>query len=381
MILAKYISPTAYGELNLFNTSVFLLTILVSLNSTGILSVNYFSSCRIELQQSLNSILIITLFVFGIILFSFIYFSAPLEVYTSLTVWQQIMALVICLFNVLSNINLDIWRLQDKIYKYGLFSMSMSILNCAFTLLFVISLGLDWIGRIYAQLLTCFIFFIISIVYLLKSEYLTLSLPPMKSLRETLRFGMPLIPHGISFWARQGLDRYIINFAYSQAAVGLFSFSFNFANIIQIIGAAFNASNSVFLYKKLSEDSKKTRAILYRQEKNVMIFFFVLTVLILGGCFIFIPIIIPQYSASMKYLFPLCFGAMFQCYYLLFVNYLFFYKRTKQLMYITFSISILHVSLSFWLTSYSILFTAYVNLLTNFLIAISVFIYSRKFCV
>lgn len=44
---------------------------------------------------------------------------------------------------------------------------------------------------------------------------------------------------------------------------------------------------------------------------------------LLGG-YIFIPIIFPKYEASVVFLFPLCIGAMFQCFYLAYVNILFF---------------------------------------------------------
>ena len=380
IVLAKYISPSAYGELNLFNTLVYLFGILISLNSVGVLSVNYFSSSRAEFRQSFNSVLLITLVTFCILLFILIYFSHVLVIYTGLDTKYQIIALVICLFNVVLNLNLDLWRLEEKILKYGIFSVLMSLCNCILTLFFVISISLDWQGRLYAQLVTCILFSSVSIVFLIKGNYLTFTVPSAKRIKDTLSFGIPLIPHGLSFWARQGLDRYIINYAYSQAIVGMFSFSFNFANVIQIVGTAFNASNSVFLFRSLSSDSETTRKMLRKQERLMLLFILGLSVCICGGCAIFIPIVLPQYSDSIVFLFPLCFGAMFQCYYLLYVNYLFFYRRTKQLMYITLSISVLHVILSVWLTKYSILLTAYINLLTNFLIAIFVYFYHRKFC-
>lgn len=134
IVLAKYISPSAYGELNLFNTLVYLFGILISLNSVGVLSVNYFSSSRAEFRQSFNSVLLITLVTFCILLFILIYFSHVLVIYTGLDTKYQIIALVICLFNVVLNLNLDLWRLEEKILKYGIFSVLMSLCNCILTL-------------------------------------------------------------------------------------------------------------------------------------------------------------------------------------------------------------------------------------------------------
>ena len=69
---------------------------------------------------------------------------------------------------------------------------------------------------------------------------------------------------------------------------------------------------------------------------------------------------------------------MLQCYYLVYVNILFFYKTTKLLMYITFSSSLIHVGLSFWLTRYGVMYTSCVMVISNLLIFIGVYIYSRK---
>ena len=42
LVLASFIPPSEYGELNLFNTFVTLLSIFISLNATGIIAVDFF---------------------------------------------------------------------------------------------------------------------------------------------------------------------------------------------------------------------------------------------------------------------------------------------------------------------------------------------------
>lgn len=94
------------------------------------------------------------------------------------------------------------------------------------------------------------------------------------------RFGIPLIPHTTSFWLRQGLDRYVINAFTTQAMVGLFSFAANFANIIQIIGHAFNASYSVNIYKTLATANIDSVKLLRRNCWYLVCVYFVITLLI-----------------------------------------------------------------------------------------------------
>ena len=47
-------------------------------------------------------------------------------------------------------------------------------------------------------------------------------------------------------------------------------------------------------------------------------------------------------------------------------------------MYITFTVSIIHIALSLWLTQYSAVLTAYVSMISSAIEAFMVFIYSRK---
>ena len=221
-------------------------------------------------------------------------------------------------------------------------------------------------------------FFSISIFFLVRKGYLTLSLPATHTYREILSFGIPLIPHNASFWLRQGLDRNFLNTLQNTAAVGLFSFSMNFANIIQILGSAFNATNSVFIYKNLATADENVKRKLQKQTILMIALFTTIGVVVCICCSVFIPIIYPKYSGCIFYLVCQCMGSVCQCIYLLFVNFLFYYKKTKALMYITLSISVIHALTSWWLTRYGAEMTALIGLASNFAIMVGVYLYSRK---
>lgn len=378
LVLANFISPTEYGELNLFNTFVTLLVIFISLNATGIIAVDFFSSDKKHLCRMLNTVLCLSTISFGFFSILLSLFSSFFETTIGLSIEYQWMGLLVCYAQVFSVINLDIWRLEEKPISYGLYSMATIIANFALTLVLVICFKQGWLGRLYAQVSVSAIFFFISIYFLRHRGYLVKIFPTKKSIKAALNFGVPLIPHNASIWVRQGLDRYIINYFYLATQVGLYSFAYNFANIIQIIGLAFNATNSVYIYKNLAKNDESVKPVLLHQTKMMIIFFIVITVLVCIGTIIFIPICVPEYVEAIPYLIPLCVSALFQCIYYLFVNYIFYYKKTKQLMYITFSLSLLHLILSIILTKYSVMYTAYVTMFVNFAVLLSVFFYSRR---
>ena len=378
IIIAGFISPEEYGYLNLFNISVTLFGFFICLNTTGIISLAYFQGSRQDMNRCISAVFSLTLFCFLLLGGIILLLGDEIGIATGITPLYQCIALCVCFFQVFTTVNLDIWRLEEKPVAYGTYSSSLAILNFVLTILFVVTCHYDWQGRVYAQASVGFLFFIISIFFLIKRGYLTFVKPLRKDYKEALSFGVPLIPHSASFWIRQGLDRIFINGSHSVSVVGLFSFSLNFANIIQIIGTAFNAANSVFIYKNLAKNSEDTRRVLRKQTKLMIVLFVLVTVVVCVGASVFIPLFLPEYSGSVTYLLFQCLGAMFQCIYLLFVNYLFYYKKTKNLMYITFSISVLHALLSYWLTRYSVLYTAGIGALTNFLIMAGVYGYSRR---
>lgn len=378
MVMARFIKPDSYGQLSLFTTMVSLLSIFICLNTNGFIGVNFFSSSKEKIQRLLNVVVLTTLLAYMVMLTAMCCFTSALEEVSGLTIVYQFYAISFCALNVMNALLLDVWRLEEKVWRYGTFSVLLVICNLILTVLFVGFLRWDWQGRMYAQVITCAGFAVLAFYILTKKNYLRMVFPKKEDFVGAYRFGIPLIPHTTSFWLRQGLDRYVINAFTTQAMVGLFSFAANFANIIQIIGSAFNASYSVNIYKTLATANIDSVKLLRRNCWYLVGVYFVITLLIFLFASLLIPFAFPQYNDCIIYLFPLCGGAMFQCFYLVYVNILFFYKRTKILMYITFTCSLLHCIMSLLLTKYGVIYTAYISLFSNILIFMGVYGYSKR---
>ncbi len=379
IIIAGLLTPDGYGHLNIFNLTITLISYFICFNSIGLISINFFTKYN-DFNKTINTIVILTGLCSTLLYVLITLLHKQLEVWTGLTYKFQIAALLYCALNVIVQINLEIWRIQEKVVRYGLYTTIFATSNFLLTIIFILFLHKDWSGRIYAQLIVIFFFFIYSSFFLIKNQYLLKDPPSKRDFIDCCKFGVPLIPHDISYWLRQGLDRIIINTYHSTAFAGLFSFSFNIASVIQILGDSFNATNSVFIYKNLSGNAQNPETIrkLRKQTFIMIIFFAIVTVLIYALAIIFIPIILPQYEDAKPFLIWQCLGCFFQCVYLQFVNYIFFFKKTKVLMSITFTTSVIHAILSLILTKYSIMYTAYISTISSFIIMICVYFYSRK---
>ncbi len=377
LFIARYLSEAEYGQLNLYNIFVTLLGFCIALNSTGYISVSYFQSDKQKISEYIKIILSITSAVFSISLFITLLFARNNSL-LGIPLTYIVFAECVCVLQVLSTLLLDIYRLEGKIKQYGLYSCLVVIARAVLTGLLLIYFVNNWTCFPIAQLSITIIAAIVAIIILKNKGYIATCKIVRSDIFKILGFGIPLIPHSISSWVRQGFDRYIINIYYPLSVVGVYSLAFNVANIIHILGLAFNSYFSVFLYKKLSDNTVEAFRILKTQTRQMVLFFATITVIGTVLAYYFAPILFPQYTLKLKVLAPLCFSSMFQSIYYLFVNYLFYYEKTRQLMYISLSVSLIHVALSIVLTKISVIYSAYITLFSNIAITLCIYIYSRK---
>lgn len=377
LILANYIDPKGYGFLNLFTTFVQLFTYFVCLSCVGYVSVVYFNRSKVETCSVINTIALISLCM--TIIFGSLFWLFPvLTTVVGLNFNIILISIIICLCLVFHNLNLDIYRLEERPVPYGIISVLFCLLNFGLTLFFVIELKQGWIGRVYSQLMVTLVFAIVGIITVTKKKLMSLIIPPREIIKETLHFGLPLIPHQVAFWIRQSFDRFVINYFLATSVVGLYGFAFNFANIITIIGSSFNSAYSVYQFKQLSKKSENIGDNLKKISRIMLVFYALITMIIVAGCYIFIPTLFPKYIEALPFILPLGFSGMVICYYMVYVNYLFFYKKTKVLMYITTSLSTVQLILSIFITRYGAIWTAYISAFTSFCIFFIVYKYSQK---
>ncbi len=378
-ILARYLSPTDYGELSLFNTFVMFLSYFVGLSTAGYLNVSYFQEKRDTFRKDFSAICIITVVVSLILLFLIGLNSKSLATWLKIPVQFIFWGLLISFCNVFIGINLDYYRIQEKLPKYGILSCSFAILNFVLALYLVVIKKLNWQGQVYSLVICNGIFAIIALIIFFKSKLLTFP-RHITNYRKIILWGLPIIPHQASGWMKQGLDRIIIDRTHSIADVGLFSFALTLASIVIMIGTAFNQTNSVNLYQTLSSHETKENKLrgLRHKEKYFTLLYCAVTVLIVTGGYFLIPLFMPKYTPCIPYFIILSIYGLGQCVYFLYCNYLFYFKATKNLMMISVASAILHLILSLWLTKYSLYYTCFIYIITVAIVVMSVYFQSRR---
>lgn len=379
LILANYIAPVEYGYLNLFATVVMIIGYFIAMSTEGYLSVVFFKEGIEGIKNAISCIFSTSLIVSAVLISSLLIAGDSIATLLNLPLNLLYLAIVICFFTLYSHIFLDLFRLRENVKVYGIFSCSNAILNFISSIVLVKFLSMGWEGRIYSQTFCFAAYGLIGIIFLIQKKLFVL--PQKKFWKDMLIWGIPLIPHLATNFIRQGCDRYIINYNHSIEEVGLFSFALNLTNIIIMIGMGFNQSNSVEIYKVLGSkelDAKAKVQRLNHQRKQIFWVYLTLSLMVCAAAYIMIPWILPKYTKAIDYFLILAMYGFLQCVYFLFTNILFFYKRTRLIMSITFISSIIHLILSLVLTPYSLFATCAIYVLSQFLICLFIIFFSMK---
>lgn len=379
IILAGYIPPASYGNLSLFNTIVQFLGYFAALSTQGYLSVSYFKRGKHNFNKDFSSIIYICIAITILLFFILLIGGKQFCLWTNISQPFLWMAVIISALQVIWSMLLDYYRILEKVGRYGLYSCSFALINFIISLYLVIVLNQGWEGRIYAQFICIIIFGIITLCIFIKDKLFTSNIN-WQDVKTILLWGIPLIPHLASIWIKQGGDRFIINHFHTIEDVGLFSFALNLTSIIFMVGSAFNATNSITIFQTLSANINRDEKIkkLNKQKKDTMYIYIVADLLIVISMSILIPIILPKYVSAIPYFLILSIQGLGQCFYFLFCNYLFYYHKNKQIMYVTFGASLLHLCLSLIMTRYSMYYTCIIYVIVQFLIVSIIYILSQK---
>lgn len=379
LILANYIAPAEYGYLGLFATVLMVIGFFMAMSTEGYMSVAFFKDGELGIKRTYSFILYLSILM--ALLFGIILLCIGERLSQMLELSRTVLALTIAtaFFTVFTNVNLDYLRLKEQIKPYGLLSCGNALMNFVLSILLVKYCGFGWIGRVWAQL-WCYLLFGVGAILFFCRKKMVVKVP-CKYCKGILFWGLPLIPHLAANFFRQGCDRYIVNYYHTIEAVGLFSFALNLTNVIVMVGAGFNQSNSVLIYKILGDKEmtgidKKIK--INEIIKNNILIYVVLTFFIIGGMDLLVPFLLPKYTGSLVYFNILGMYGLLQCLYFIYSNFLFFYNKTKEIMYITFCSSLFHLSLSLLLTRYSLLFTCIVYAVSQFVIIYVLRRYSIK---
>lgn len=336
-IFTFYLTTKDFGILALLNSiSAFTLP-MVTLGIQGAISVAYFKGEKNNYTSYFSSSiippLILSLFLTVIVLIFQDQISNYLEI-------PMIWILIIPISSFLSFFNsilLIDYQIKDEPLKYIAFSLGSSLVNITLSLLLVIVFKYGYAGRFLGQNASVVLFAIIALYIMVKKRGIIAKQFSKVNMKDSLWFGLPIIPHIFGLMVINMSDRMFIDHFYGKESLGIYNIGYVLGSSIGILSGAFANAIIPFSYKLFSENTLESKSKVVKVYWGFIIFmFFTLLGIIFLSPYIFKWFIDPKFEQGSNYVSWIAIGYFFQGMYLLFANIIFYLKKTKVLFYMAF---------------------------------------------
>jgi O-antigen/teichoic acid export membrane protein len=351
-VLTRYLEPSQYGQVAMFQTLLGALGAFVGLNVVGAAGRKYYDSVSSdEIRRFIAACLQILIASTTVILLITLFFHEKLSIWFDLEANWIFAAVLVSMTSVVVNLRLGQWQVRKKPRLYGALQITQSSTNMAISLLLVIYFVKGVNGWIEAQMLTSAAFLFISVFLLYRDKLFALMTWSPRLISEALHFGVPSIPHVFGGFLLISADRFVINQTLGLESAGIYMVAVQFSLALAIIFDAINKAFVPWLFERLKRNiyNEKLQIVRYTYAWYIFIFIGVALVFLLGPWLILI-IAGEQYSQAGDIIGWLALGQGFGGMYLMVTNYIFYSKHTGILSLITVVSGLLNILLLVALT-------------------------------
>lgn len=379
-IFTFYLSTRDFGILALVTSVISFMVPIVGLGVSGAISVVYFNGDRKNYPSYFTSS-ILAPFCVSIILTIFVYlFREPITEYFEIPFYWILFVPLFCFFSFFNSMLLIDFQIKDEPINYIVYSLGNTVLN------FIISLGLVYFfklgfeARLIGQYFSVVFCFLVAFYLLRAKRKLIVRSISSVNITDSLSFGLPLVPHLIGGLVLNMADRLFIDHFCGKELLGIYNLAYVLGSVISIFGSAFVNAITPFSFKLFAENTTDS---LNKVVKMYWVFI-VFMILIFIGVYIFTPLIFKyfidvKFVEATKYIIWITLGYFFQGIYFLFVNVIFYLKKTKILLYFSLFNIILNLSLNYFLIPIlGPIGAAYATCISFFIFCFSIAIYSNS---
>tara|TARA_B100000795_G_scaffold197820_1_gene151744 strand:+ start:1385 stop:2635 length:1251 start_codon:yes stop_codon:yes gene_type:complete len=378
-ILTEYLSPSDYGILSLVQL-LMALTFPIVLNAQSLITIEYSNLSFNKFQRLVSSILFFAFAGFIVLELGFYLLSDYIYEYFFLPDRLLLFIPVFLLFQVIPMLIPFVFQAKKQPFNFGKFKISLTIFNIGLSLFFVTYLNYGWEGRLWGIVGSFALFNLIGLYMLKKIDLLSFAID-RDSIMQVFRYGIPLIPHAIAAVLISGSSRFFLADILGVKEVGVFAVSFQVASSIFIIMSSINLAWSPHLFERLNKTpTMDIKLKLIKQTYQIMLFMIIVVlVFLLFSQFIFDFLIDESYHSGLLLSRILAIGFLFQGFYFMFTNYIFYSKKTKYLSFITlFSSIIVVLSNLYFINLIGILGAAYALVISYMVLCLLTAYFANK---
>ncbi len=347
-ILTRYLTPSDYGIVAIFQVLLSVMVVFVGLDMHGAVAVNFFKIDKQKLKVYIGNVFFITFINFILALAAIYILKSSLSHLMQFPErWLSIIPLV-ALSQFIFTLALTLWRVEQKPLPYGLFQILQTIFNVGLSLVFVVALNWRWQGRLVGIIITSIVFAFIGVFIIYKRKYIEFSFNK-NYIKDALLFSIPLIPHALGAWVITGIDRIFINSMVNVTETGIYTVGYQVGMIIGFLAMSFNKAWSPFLYKKLKENNYATKVKIvkftYLYDISIIVLALVFSVIAPYFLKFFVG---ESFHSSYKYVLWIALGYAANGMYFMVVNYIFYIKKTYILTWVTFFSACINIVLNYF---------------------------------
>ncbi|HEX6851248.1 MAG TPA: flippase [Candidatus Polarisedimenticolaceae bacterium] len=253
-LYTRVLTPQDYGVLSLLAAYSAVLFVLISVGlSTGIFRF-YLDS---DEPTHRNAVLTAALAIMGAMALPcaglVLARNVSAELLTGSSQWGGLVALVTVTtyLELLLKLPYCVMRARQESFRYALANLAQTLLDIGLTFVFVVSLKMGPAGIVWAQFWAT----LAIAAFLARSvlrDYRVVWRDAL--LRGLLRFGIPLIPAGLSTFALTLSDRYFLKAYASLNELGLYSVGYRFGQTITFVAMAFQLVWSPFIFANQKQE-------------------------------------------------------------------------------------------------------------------------------
>lgn len=179
--------------------------------------------------------------------------------------------------------------------------------------------------------------------------------------KAAIMFNLPLIPHYLSTYLLANSDKLMISYLVNDSATAFYSVAYTVAAVATIVWNAANASLVPYTYENCK--NKNYNAISRVTMPLLFLFAIVCVIVILMAPEVVSIMATEEYRESIYVIPPIVGGVFFQVQYYIYANIVYYYKKTRYIMYASVASVILNLVLNYiFIRIYGYVAAAYTTL-------------------
>ncbi len=380
--VSYYMPPDELGVATNYTVLTTIITLLAGQAVVNSLPYFFYEQNKDENKKMVSNLLFICVICCVCLLCLIVFLNNIIYIYMKLDARFQLLASLTVLSGLINSTSLILMRLENKPFNFAKLQLIQILLHCSTVILFVIILKWGGAGKIYSDVTVPVTMSTIHFAYMYRKGYICFNCDK-KMVKKLLKFGLPLVPHSISFWLKGGMDKIFITSFCGLYNNGLYSMALTITSLYTVVSNAFFSAYTPYLQKTLSfitpktEESEKCKIV--KLTYLLFALFLVLAILsTFGGWIILYFIVDSKYQASFVYVPWLILGLYIYAIYSFTIQFIYKQKKTIVMGIITFSGSVIHITIAyFFIKNFGVMGAVYSGLISTLLTSIAIAIYSE----